>query len=165
MKIWNPILMTLFFFCSTLSAAVESQKSSGLAEEVRSAGKLILSGSPTTQDVHKSLMTLIDAVCKIADQDTGLPAGFLAKMQEASRAFSQNRLGTESEAALKAAYKVLYGGKEFAFPEGVRAIGEIRRIAGDYIDRSTREIENNQSDGAARDLLSFILLVVTPVMR
>ena len=100
MKIWNPILMTLFFFCSTLSAAVESQKSSGLAEEVRSAGKLILSGSPTTQDVHKSLMTLIDAVCKIADQDTGLPAGFLAKMQEASRAFSQNRLGTESEAAL-----------------------------------------------------------------
>ena len=161
----NPILITILFFFVTMSTNGEAQKSSGLAAEVQSAAKLLLSGSPKTEDVHNSLIALIDAVCKIADQDTKLPAGFRGTMQEASRTFAGNRIGPESEAALKSAYRTLNGGKEFAFPEGVREIEEISRIARGHIDRSVREIKNGQTDLAAGDILSFILLVVTPVIR
>src|SRR4030042_3047307 len=113
MKLRTPILMTILFFCVTLSPTGPTQKSSGLAAEVQPAAKLLLTGSPKTEDVHKSLIALIDAVCKIADQDTKLPAGFRGKMQEASKSFAQNRIGPESEASLKAAYRTLSGGKEF----------------------------------------------------
>src|SRR4030042_3896732 len=152
MKLRTPILMTILFFCVTLSPTGPTQKSSGLAAEVQSAAKLLLTGSPKTEDVHKSLIALIDAVCKIADQDSKLPAGFRGKMKEASRTFAGNRIGPESEHALKAAYQILHGGKAFTFPEGVREIEEVSRIARGYIDRSVREIENGQSDQAARDI-------------
>ncbi len=163
MKTCSPILMILLFCFVTLIVPGTTQKGSDLAAEVQSAAKLILSRSPKTEDVHKSMIALIDAVCKIADQDTRLPAGFRGKMQEASRSFAQNRIGRESEASLKAAYQVLHGGQAFAFPEGAREIEVIRRIAREYIDRSIREIESGRSDQAARDILSFVLLVVTPV--
>jgi len=165
MKLRIPILISILFFFVISSSAGAAQKRSGLAAEVQSAAKLLLSGSPKTEDVHQSLSALIDAVCMIADQDTKLPAGFRGKMQEASRTFAGNRIGPESESALKAAYRTLHGGKEFAFPEGVREIEEITRIAREHIDRSVGEIEAGQSGQAADEILSFVLLVVTPVIR
>jgi len=165
MKMINRMLviaLVLFIAHSGLKAA---QKDEGWATDVKAAAKLILSNSPKHEEVDRNLALLIDTANKIAARDARLPAEFRAKLQAAAKAFAKNPLSLESSEALSAAYKIVNGGKAFAFPDGVGSIGEVSRLAQQHIGQGVKAFESGQSDQAVRGILTFVLLVTTPVMK
>jgi hypothetical protein len=55
--------------------------------------------------------------------------------------------------------------KDFAFPSEVRDIADAGRVARQQIDLSVKALESGQPREAARNILAFVLLVTTPMMK
>lgn len=165
MRVLNRMVLIALFVCAAQSVPQAAQKDDSWATDVKEAAKLILSNSPKPEEVSRSLARLLDTANKIAARDTRLPAELRNKIQVAAKAFTKNPLGAESGEALNGAYKTINGGKDFTFPNGVRDIGDAGRIAQQHIDRSVKALESGQSDQAVRDILAFILLVTTPMIK
>jgi len=142
-----------------------SQQDGAWATGVKEAAKLVLSNSSKPEDIDRSLTRLLDIAITIAARDSRSPAEFQKRLQAASKAFSENPLGAKSWEALNAAYKSINGEKDFKFPDGVKTPGDASRVAKEHIDRTVKALESGQSSQAVRDILSFILLVTTPMMQ
>jgi hypothetical protein len=165
MRILNRMLLVVPIAWLALGGLQAAQKDDGGATAVKEAAKLILSNSPKNEEVHRGLALLFDTAIKIAAKDPQLPPEFHNKLQAAAKIFAKNPLGAESSAALNGAYKIINGGKDFVFPKEVRDIGDASRIAQQLIDRSVKALESGQSRQAVGDILAFILLVTTPMMK
>jgi len=165
MRVLNRMVLVALFVCTAQSGLQAAQKEDSWATDVKEAAKLILSKSSRPAEVNRGLTLLFDTANKIAARDTRLPAEFQTKLRAAAKAFTKEPLGAESGEALNGAYKIINGGKDFTFPNGVRDISDASRIAQQYIDRSVKALESRQSQQAVRDILAFILLVSTPMMK
>jgi len=53
----------------------------------------------------------------------------------------------------------------FAIGRISKTPGDASRVAKEHIDRTVKALESGQSSQAVRDILSFILLVTTPMME
>jgi len=165
MRVLNRMVLIALFVCAAQSVPQATRKDDSWTTDVKQAARLILSNSPKPEEVNRSFALLLDTAGKIAARDTRLPAELRNKIQVAAKAFTRNPLSAASGEALNGAYKTINGGKEFTFPDGVRDIGDAARIAQQYIDWSVKALESGQSDQAVRDILAFVLLVTTPMMR
>jgi len=165
MRVRNRMVLIALFACVAQSGLQAAQKDDSWVTDLKEGAKLILSNSSKPEEVNRSLVLLFDTANKIAARDTQLPPEFRNKLQAAAKAFTKDPLGAESGEALNGAYKIINGGKDFTFPNGVRDIGDARRIAQQHIDRSVKALESGQSHQAVRDILAFILLVTTPMMK
>ncbi len=165
MRIRNRACLTavsVFLATGGIMAAQEGEK---WATEVKEAAALILSNSPRPEEVDRSLSRLCDIAVKIAARDTHVQPEFREKLKAAAQALAGNPLGAESGAALNEAYKLVNGGKSYSFPAEVQNMSDAARIARQHLEQSVKMLESRQSQQALREILAFILLVTTPVMR
>jgi hypothetical protein len=68
------------------------------------------------------------------------------------------------------AYMMVAGGKAWEIPEGLKSayreadiMAQAKRICGALLDSSLAEHKAGRDEGAVRDILSFVIFVVTPV--
>lgn len=165
MRIRNRVFLTALFVCLATGGINATQEEVKWATEVKQAVNPILSNSPKPAEVDRSLTRLCDIAVRIAARDTRVQPEFREKLKAAAQALAGNPLGAESGAALNEAYKLINGGKSYAFPAEVQDMNDATRIARQHIERSAKLLESGESQQALREILAFILLVTTPIMR
>jgi len=93
-----------------------------------------------------------------------LSAPVQAKLDSASaQAGRLSPLDERSRAAVDEAYTALNGGRAFAFPPAVASIEQAKAYGRGQVDRSLAALSAGRSEEAVRELLGFVLLVITPM--
>lgn len=151
-------LVALGFAGGTLGEAGD------VAGEVRQAVEELLAGNPGGPgDVHEALRRVLDVTVGLG-REAGLPAPAQAKLDAASaQARRLSPLDDRSRAAVAEAYAAVSGGHAFAFPPEVGSIEQAKAYGRAQVDRSLAAVAAGRPQEAARELLGFVLLVVTPM--
>jgi hypothetical protein len=133
-----------------------------LAADVKSTADIILGGG-RTGEVPKAVVHLVTLAARIATEGK-LPEAVRTKLDAARTSSQPERLlDAKSEANLREAYALLNGGTAFAVPSNVDGIEALMAHGRGQIDRSVAALGKAKPEEAVRELLGFILLVVTPV--
>lgn len=137
-----------------------------LAADIRATADLMLAGgSEGPADVHQALRHLVAITARIGS-DARLPAPVQAKLDAArAQAQSLSPLDDRVRTTLEQAYVALNQGRPFAFPTTVSSIDEAKVFGRGQVDRSLAALKAGRSEEAARELMGFVLLVVTPMER
>lgn len=145
-----------------LAAAPVPASAGDFAEDIRdAAGRLLAEGGPG--DVHEALRRLV-AVAAGVGREAHLSTPVQAKLDSASaQAGRLSPLDERSRAAVAEAYAALNGGRAFAFPPSVASIEQAKAYGRGQVDRSLAALSAGRSEEAARELLGFVLLVITPM--
>jgi hypothetical protein len=143
-------------------AAAPAPSAQELAADLKATSAKILAGAPGP-DVAAALTHLLDVLTTTA-QDPLVPSAARAKLLAARKAAVPGHLLEEASIRpLREAYAALNDGTPFAVPdeldgmEAVTAYG--RRLAGAAADA----LDRNDRAQATRNLLEFVLFVVTPI--
>ncbi len=165
MRIHNRMFLTALLVCLAGGGIMAAQEGEKWASEIKQAVDPILSNSPQSKEVDRSLTRLCDIAVRIAARDRRVQPEFRERLRAAAQALAGNPLGAESGAALNEAYRLINGGKRYTFPAEVKDMSDATRIARQHIERSVKLLESGESQPALREILAFILLVTTPIMR
>jgi hypothetical protein len=137
-------------------------QSPDVATDVKTTTETILRGSGPAE-VDKATRHLIDLLHRVATEGK-LPQAFRTKV-EAARVASQagGSLDAKAVPALREAYAAVNAGRAFAMPDDVDSMETLMAYGRGRAERSVAALGKARSDEAARELLGFILFVVTPI--
>lgn len=148
-----------------LGSAVGARGEAGdVAGEVRQAVKELLASDSRGQgDAQEALRRVLDVAAGLG-REAGLPAPAQAKLDAASaQARRLSPLDERSRAAVVEAYATVSGGRAFAFPSEVGSIEQAKSYGRAQVDRGLAAVAAGRPQEAARELLGFVLLVMTPM--
>lgn len=137
-------------------------QSTDLSADVKTTADIILSGG-RTDEVPKAIVHLVTLAARIATEGK-LPEAVRTKL-DAARTNSQPErlLDAKSAANLREAYALLNGGQAFVVPSELDGIEALMAHGRGQVDRSVAALGKAKPEEAVRELLGFILLVITPV--
>jgi hypothetical protein len=147
-----------------LAGAPAPARAGDASEDVRAATeRLLAGGSQGPGDVHEPLRRLLDVTAGIG-REARLPAPAQAKLDAASAlARRLSPLDERARAAVDEAYTAVNAGRAFLFPRAVGSIEQAKAYGRAQVDRSLAALAAGRSEEAARELLGFVLLVITPM--
>jgi hypothetical protein len=145
-----------------LAVAAVPARAEDFAKDIRGAAdRLLAEGGPG--DVHGALRQLLEIAAGVG-REAHLSAPVQAKLDSASaQAGRLSPLDERSRAAVDEAYTALNGGRAFAFPPAVASIEQAKAYGRGQVDRSLAALSAGRSEEAVRELLGFVLLVITPM--
>jgi hypothetical protein len=138
----------------------------GVADDIRrTADPFLQSGSGGPGDAHGALRHLLGIATDLG-REARLSAAAQAKL-DAARAEARrlSPLDQALRATVAEAYRALSQGAPFVFPKEVGTIEEAREYGRGQVDRSVAALSAGRPQEAARELVAFVLLVITPMER
>jgi len=158
---------TLAVLCTglLLRAHPSTASDGALAARLRPAADAILTGPApgVKHDPTKPLTEVVEILSNAAGQ-AGLPAAVRAKLTAAHERLKSG--GTAFDpgvtGGLGEAYQSL-NGRRFAFPTGVTTFAEAKEACRREVESSIAALNAGRMDEAARRLLEFLMLVMTPL--
>ena len=147
-----------------LAGAPAPGRAGDASEDVRAATeRLLASDSQGPGDVHEALRRVLDITVSLG-REARLPAPAQAKLDAASaQARRLSPLDERARAAVDEAYTAVNAGRAFAFPGAVSSIEQAKAYGRAQVDRSLAALAAGRSEEATRELLGFVLLVITPM--
>ena len=129
----------------------------------RTADVLLQGGSHGPGEAHEALRHLLEIAAGLG-REARLPAPAQAKLDAAG---AQARRLSPLEGAVRAtvaeAYAALDEGRPFSFPKSVGSIEQAEAYGRGQVDRSRAALSAGRPQEAARELVGFVLLVITPM--
>ncbi len=136
----------------------------GVGDDIRrTTDQFLQSGSGGVGDVHAPLRHLLDIASDLG-RDARLPAPAQAKLDAArAQARRLSPLDAAVRAATAEAYAALDEGRAFAVPKEVGTIEQAKAYGRGQVDRAVAAVAAGRPQEAARELVGFVLLVITPM--
>src|SRR5512143_2237131 len=134
---------------------------------IRQAKAIVLSANPPEHGLTKVLADVLAASLVILPQ-ADRSAEFKSRIEGAEKAFSQGKLAPDQAYRdLATAYELVSGGKAWQIPEALIGAGQggleqAAKVCAALLDSSLSAYKAGRRIEAARDLLGFVILVVTP---
>jgi hypothetical protein len=133
-----------------------------LAADVKTTADVIVAGD-APGEIPAALVRLVTLASRIAAEGK-LPEAVRTKLEAAGAAARpEGLLGEKSRASLREAYALLNEGRPFAMPKGEDGVEALMAHGRKQVDRSVAALGKAKSEEAARELVGFILLVITPM--
>lgn len=132
--------------------------------------QIVMTPNSPENGLTKALGDVLGASLVILPQ-TEYAAEFKARVEVAKKSFAEGSLFSEKAYQdLGAAYKLVSRGQAWQVPVEIKAPGhgsieDAKRICLKLLDSALAEYKSGQNVEAVRDLVSFVLLVVTPIER
>jgi len=147
-----------------LAGTPASADAGDVARDIRAtADRLLAGGSEGPGEVQEPLRHLIEVAAGVG-REGRLAAPVQAKIDSAAaQARRLSPLDERARAAVDEAYAALNQGRPFAFPKAVGSIEQAKGYGRGQVDRSLAALSAGRSEEAARELLGFVLLVITPM--
>lgn len=144
--------------------AAAASPASDVGDDIRrTAGQMLQEGSSAPGDAHAVLRHLLDIAGKLG-REARLPAATQAKLDAAvAEAHRLSPLDSAVRASVTEAYAALDPGRPFVFPKVVGSIEQAKACGRGQVDRSVEAVSAGRPQEAARELLGFVLLVITPM--
>ena len=138
----------------------------GVADDIRRTTDAFLQdGTSGPGDAHAALRHLLGIAADLG-REARLPAAAQAKLDAArAEAHRLSPLDQAVRATVAEAYRALSQGAPFVFPKEVASIEQAREHGRGQVDRSVAALSAGRPQEAARELLGFVLLVITPMER
>ena len=136
----------------------------GVGDDIRrTTDPLLQGGSSGPVDAHAALRRLLE-IARDLGREARLPAPAQAKLDSASaEARRLSPLDQAVRATVAEAYAALNQGEPFAFPKAVGSIEQAKAYGRGQVDRSLAALSTGRPHEAARELVGFVLLVITPM--
>lgn len=142
--------------------AVGLAQPADLAADVKTTADVILGGN-RPGEIPKAIIRLVTLASRIAAEGK-LPLAVRAKLDTARTSLrAEGLLNAKAEASLREAYALLNGGRAFALPSEVDGLEALMAHGRGQVGRSVAALGKAKPEEAARELLGFILLVITPM--
>ena len=127
---------------------------------------------PATEAITKALVDALSASLLILPK-TDYAEEYKSRIEGVRKMVKDGAmLSKEAYQDLGTAYKLVSGGKAWEIPAELKAAGSDKKgvdkateICGKLLDAALAERKAGRDDEAVRDLLSFVILVVTPMER
>jgi hypothetical protein len=134
------------------------------AKAIRAAADALLEGTARGPgEPEASLTRLVDEAARITDQ-AALPSAAKARIDAVrSDARRYPLLDDRARRDLAEAYAALNAGRAFEFPKSVASIDQAKAFGRGQVNRALAALAASQGERAARELIGFVLLVVTPM--
>lgn len=138
----------------------------GVADDIRrTTDPFLQNGSSGPGDAHAALRHLIGIASDLG-REARLPAAAQAKLDAASaEAHRLSPLDQAVRATVAEAYEALSQGAPFVFPKEIGSIEQAREYGRGQVDRSVAALSAGRPQEAAREILGFVLLVITPMEK
>ena len=136
----------------------------GVGDDIRrTTDQFLQSGSGGPGDVHAPLRHLLDLAADLG-REARLPAPAQAKLDTArAEARRLSPLDAAVRTATAEAYAALNDGRAFAFPKEVGTIEQAKGYGRGQVDRAVAAVTAGRPQEAAREVVGFVLLVITPM--
>ena len=136
----------------------------GVGDDIRRTTDELLQGaSGGPGDVHTALRHLLEIAAGLG-REARLPAPAQAKLDTASaQAQRLSPLDGAVRTRVAEAYAALNQGGAFAFPKAVGSIDQAKAYGRGQVDRALAAVSAGRPLEAARELVGFVLLVITPM--
>jgi hypothetical protein len=161
MRIHTAVFATACLSCFGVRAMAGAPD---LAREIRATSDAVFRATGAEGDVKTPLLQLVDLAGRIA-ADAGLET---ARSRIAAASATGRRLSPldeRSRAAVAGAYAAVNGGRSFEFPRSVESIEQAKEHGRGQVDRCLAALGAGRHEEAARELLGFVLLVITPMEK
>jgi hypothetical protein len=138
----------------------------GTADDIRrTTDQLLQGGSNGPSDVHTALRQLLKIAAGLG-REARLPASAQARLDATgAEARRLSPLDDAVRATVAEAYAALNQGPPFAFPKAVGSIEQAKAYGRGQVDRALAAVSAGRPEEAARELLGFVLLVITPMEK
>jgi hypothetical protein len=146
--------------------AAAASPATGVGDDIRRTTEPMLQGgSSGPGDAHAVLRHLLDIAGNLG-REARLPAATQAKLDAAAaEAHRLSPLDSAVRASVAEAYAALAQGRPFVFPKEVGTIEQAKAYGRGQVDRSVAAVSAGRPQEAARELLGFVLLVITPMEK
>jgi hypothetical protein len=146
--------------------AVAASPATGVGDDIRrTTDPMLQGGSSGPGDAHAVLRHLLDIAGELG-REARLPAPTQAKLDAAvAEAHRVSPLDGAVRATVGEAYAALDQGRPFVFPKEVGSIEQAKAYGRGQVDRSVAALSAGRPQEAARELLGFVLLVITPMEK
>jgi len=137
---------------------------------IESARKVLSTPQPATEAITKALVEALSASLLILPK-TDYAEEYKSRIESVRKMVKEGAmLSPKAYEDLGIAYKLVSGGKPWEIPAELKAPGSGKKgiekaveICGRLLDAALAERKAGRNEEAVRDLLSFVILVVTPV--
>jgi hypothetical protein len=138
----------------------------GVEDDIRRTTEPFLrGGSSGPGDAHAALRHLLEIAAGLG-REARLPAPAQAKLDAATAEASRlSPLDGAVRAKVAEAYAALDQGRPFVFPKEVGSIEQAKAYGRGQVDRSLAVLAAGRPQEAARELVGFVLLVITPMEK
>ena len=138
----------------------------GVGDDIRRTTEPFLqAGSSGPGDVHAALRHLLEIAGDLG-REARLPAPARAKLDAATaEALRLSPLDGAVRTKVAEAYAALDQGRPFTFPKEVGSIEQAKAYGRGQVDRSLAAVSAGRPQEAARELVGFVLLVITPMEK
>ena len=138
----------------------------GVGDDIRrTTDPLLQAGSGGPGDVHAALRHLLEIAGNLG-REARLSTPTQAKLDAAGADASRlSPLDGAVRATLAETYVALNQGAPFVFPKAVGTIEQAKAYGRGQVDRSLAALSAGRPQEACRELVGFVLLVITPMER
>jgi len=131
----------------------------------RTTDPFLQAGSGGPGDAHAALRHLLEIAGNLG-REARLPAPVQAKLDAATaEALRLSPLDGAVRTKVAEAYAALDQGRPFTFPKEVGSIEQAKAYGRGQVDRSLAAVSARRPQDAARELVGFVLLVITPMEK
>jgi len=136
----------------------------GTGDDIRrTTDPLLQGGSREPGDALAAMRHLLEIAAGLG-REARLPAPAQAKLDAAAaEARRLSPLDGAVRAKVAEAYTALDPGRPFVFPKAVGSIEQAKAYGRGQVDRSLAALSTGRPQEAARELVGFVLLVITPM--
>jgi hypothetical protein len=139
---------------------------------IEHARQLLSAPQPATEAITKALVDALNASLLILPK-TDYAEEYKSRIERVRKMVKEGAmLSKEAYQDLGTAYKLVSGGKAWEIPVELKASGSEKKgiekateICGKLLDAALAERKAGRNEEAVRNLLSFVILVVTPIER
>jgi hypothetical protein len=139
---------------------------------IKRARDIVRGPNPPEHGLTQALADVLGASLAILPK-TPYAGEFRERVEAARKTFASGAVLSDSAYKnLDLAYRLVSGGKVWHVPEELEAAGPgeggiklATKICADLLDLALAESKAGQNEAAVRDLLGFVILVVTPIER
>jgi hypothetical protein len=160
--------------CVAVMAAAPALRGSQDKPEamIEHARQALSASQPATEAITKALVDSLSASLLILPE-TGYAEEYKSRIESVRKMVKEGAmLSKEAYQDLDIAYKLVSGGKTWEIPAALKEAGSDKKgidkateICGQLLDAALAERKAGRDEEAVRDLLSFVILVVTPIER
>ena len=167
------LTIALFASAAVMAAAPALRSSQDKPEALIESARLVLgTPQPATEAITKALVDALSASLLILPK-TDYAEECKSRIEGVRKMVKEGAmLSKEAYQDLGTAYKLVSGGKAWEIPaelkepgSGKKGIEKATEICGKMLDAALAERKAGRNEEAVRDLLSFVILVVTPIER
>jgi hypothetical protein len=167
------LTIALIAFAAVIAPAPALRGSqAGPEAMIESARKALSAPQPATEAITKALGEALSASLLILPK-TDYAEEYKSRIEGVRKTVKEGAmLSDKAYQDLGIAYKLVSGGKAWEIPAELKAAGSGKKgiekaveICGQLLDAALAERKAGRNEEAVRDLLSFVILVVTPIER